>query len=329
MLKRKEARGMGSPTIEQLCRKIVDDCTALDTGEFCLLVKDFDTSGLHRALEAAIRDCGGIPVVLSLPEEVYLADSLPQRLEIAMTSADVVLICTREIFPHGPRRSATEAGARVLSMCTVTEEMALRALPVDYEELSRVTKRAADLLSRATEVLITSQAGTEIRMEITGRRVTYLDGLTREPGTSTALPAGVVALAPLSETAEGRVILDGSIHSFGLLEKPVALTVKKGRIETVEGEKQAEALLRLLDAADENARCIAEVGLGTNPSATYVGNLVEDERVRGSGHIGLGRNTHLGGTIDSAVHIDATIRKPSIYLDGEMIVSEGSLTIEV
>lgn len=319
---------MDALTVEQVCRKIVDECTRLDSGEFCLLIKDFETSELHRALEAAIRACGASPLVLSLPEEMYLGGSPPERLETVMRSADVVLICTKEIFPHALRRAATKTGARLLSMCTVTEEMALRALPVDYDHLSFVTKRMADLFSQASEVLITSEKGTEIRMDVTGNPVAYFDGLAREPGQSTALPAGVVALPPLADTAEGRIILDGSIHSIGLLRRPVTLAVKKGRIESIEGDEEAEALRSMLDAADENARCIAEVGLGTNPKATYVGNLVEDERVGGSGHVGFGRNTHIGGTIESLLHTDATIRKPSIYLDGESIVRQGRLIVE-
>lgn len=319
---------MNPPTVEQVCQKVVEECTNLDAGEFCLLIKDFESSDLHRGLEAAIRKCGGIPVVLSLPEEAYLKGPLPSRLETAMTSGDVVLISTREIFPHALRRRATETGARVLSMCTVTEEMALRALSVDHDQLSEVNRRVAGLLSQASALLIRSQMGTEIRMQIGGQPVTHLDGLAREAGTSTALPAGVVALAPLPETAEGKIMVDGSIHSIGLLRKPVALTVRKGRIEAVEGGEEAAEFLRMLETADENAWCIAEVGLGTNPRATYTGNLVEDERVRGSGHVGFGRNTHLGGKIESALHVDATIRTPSIYLDDKMIVDEGSLIIE-
>ncbi len=84
--------------------------------------------------------------------------------------------------------------------------------------------------------------------------------------------------------------MNGSIASIGLLKKPVTLTVERGRITEIRGDEEAQKLLEILEAADENARCIAEVGLGTNPKATYIGNLVEDERVRGSGHIGLGEN---------------------------------------
>lgn len=308
--------------LQQLCVKLLRECTALAEGETCLLIKDLEPSPLSRALTAAISACGGVPMALGLPEGVYLREPLPKAVERALASADVVLIQTRRLFPQGPRRLAAEAGGRVLSLCTVTEEMALRALDVDYEELSRVTKDVADAFSQASEILIRGQAGTEIHMRIAGQSSMYIDGLARELGQSSALPAGVVAIVPIPETAEGKAILDGSIASTGLVRKPVTLKVEKGKVTDIQGGEEAERLFQIL-AADENGHCIAEVGLGTNPRATYTGNLVEDERVRGSGHIGLGRNTHLGGTIESSLHIDATIRKPSVYLDSKMIVNEG------
>jgi len=319
---------MSVRTLDQVCLRIVKECTGLQQDEVCLLIKDLETTELHRGMEGAILACAGVPLVLALSTETYMGGTLPQAVETAMTSADVILLCTKELFPHKARKLAADAGARVLSLGTVTPGMALRSLDVDYAELSRVTQSAADAFARASEVLMRTQAGTEIRMAIKGQPVVYFDGVARERGKTSALPAGVVATLPLPETAEGKVVLNGSIHYIGLLEKPATLTVKNGRITDIQGGREAEKLRQMLDAADENARCIAEVGLGTNPRATYVGNLVEDERVRGSGHIGLGRNVQFGGTIESKVHIDATMRKPSIYLDGEAIVSKGELLVE-
>jgi len=112
--------------LERLCQRIVRECVALDKAETCLLVKDLETSELHHGLEAAIRAYGGVPLVLGLPEEAYIQGPLPRGVETIMASADVVLICTRKIFPHKPRKSATEAGARVLSMCTVTKSYLYR-----------------------------------------------------------------------------------------------------------------------------------------------------------------------------------------------------------
>lgn len=276
-------------------------------------------------MEQALVEAEAVPLSLALPPDEQLSQGLLTGVEALMKSVDLVVLCTRELFPHAPRRAAAHAGARVLSLGTVSDEMALRALDVDHEALAEDTRALAELVARASEIAFATERGTAIRMQVAGQPVHAIDGLAREPGSTTALPAGVVAALPRPATAEGEVVLDGSIHSLGLLSEPVTLLVKGGRIAEIHGGEQAAALRETLEAADEYAACICEVGFGTNPKATYVGNLVEDERVRGSGHIGIGGNTRLGGTIESSVHIDASVRRPSISLDGEPIILEGEI----
>jgi len=314
--------------IEQVCHRLVAECTAVKTGEVCLLVRDLDASKLHRGLEAAILWAGGIPLVLGLPTGAYLSGPLPEGVETYLTSADVIYLCTKELFPHAYRKQAMQAGARVLSLGKVTDEMALRSLDVDYRELSRVIHNVVDLFSHTSKICIATSAGTDFRVQANGQPVVCFDGLAREPGSSSVVPAGVVATLPLPGTAEGTVALNGSIATIGLLKEPVVLTVKEGRVTKIEGGEEAKELQHQLERADDNAYCIAEVGLGTNPKATYIGNMVEDERVRGSAHIGLGGNVRLGGTIESALHIDATMRKPSVFLDRKTIVQDGNLLVE-
>ena len=56
------------------------------------------------------------------------------------------------------------------------------------------------------------------------------------------------------------------------------------------------------------------------------GNPAEDKVRRGSIHIGLGDNTKtLHGTVTSKVHIDATIYRPTVWLDDNIIIFEGDL----
>lgn len=318
---------MNSDDLEKVCTRVVRECTGLSKGETCVLVRDLETLQLHRSLEAAITNVGGVLIVLGLGEKTYLRAPLPKAVEAAISLAAVVIISTKKIFDDSARKAAAKAGARVLSLCKVDEEMVLRALDVDYEDLSQVTKKVANSFSLASEVHIRSERGTDIHFEIKGVPTVYRDGLVRERGSFTKLPAGLVLSTPLPQTAKGKVVLDGSIASIGLLREPVTLIVKSGRVEHIQGGEEAEAFLRIVEGADENGRCIAEVGMGTNPKATYTGNLAEDERVRGSAHIGLGRNTHLGGTIESSLHIDGTIRKPTIYLDGKAIVEKGNVTV--
>lgn len=313
--------------LQELCLRVLDQCVAIDKGESCLLITDLRASRLSHALGKAVLARGGILSVLSLPKEVYTNEPLPRNVEVALASSEVVVIHTRYLFPQQPRRLAAKAGARVLSLCTVTEDMALRALNVNYQELSMVTRKLAEVFARAQKICVKSGDEEELQAEIVNQPVIYLDGVAHAPGQISALPAGVVATLPLPESAEGRIVLNGSLTGFGLLRDPIVLEVKSGRVVRISGGKEARKLERVLRSADEGAWHVAEIGVGTNPKAAYTGHLVEDERVLGSAHVGLGRNTHLGGVIKSSLHLDGTIRNPHIYLDGELIACNGTLVL--
>lgn len=313
--------------LQRLCLRILEECVALSKGEHCLLITDFKPSRLSYALGKAVLSRGGILSGLSLPKEVYTKEPLPRNVEVALASSEVVVIHTRHLFPQQPRRLAAKAGARVLSLCTVTEDMALRALNVNYHELSMLTRKVAKTFASAQEICVRSGNGEEFYAEIANQPVIYLDGLARTPGQISALPAGVVATLPIPASAQGRIVLNGSLTGFGLLRDPIVLEVKSGRVVRISGGKEARKLEGLLRRADEGAWHVAEIGVGTNPKAVYTGNLVEDERVLGSAHVGFGRNTHLGGVIMSSLHLDGTIRNPHVYLDGELIACNGTLVL--
>jgi leucyl aminopeptidase (aminopeptidase T) len=71
---------------------------------------------------------------------------------------------------------------------------------------------------------------------------------------------------------------------------------------------------------------LCEIGLGANPKAKLVGGP-EDERVRGSVHIGLGENRYFGGTLASASHLDGTMLHATLTVDGKDLVKDGRLLI--
>jgi leucyl aminopeptidase (aminopeptidase T) len=317
-----------NPAMERVCKRVVEECTAIVPGETCLILSDSDPSDLSTGLREAAARAGGTAFVLRLTKDTYATGSVPRVIEELLKGVDVVFLCTEGLFPHASRRAAVAAGSRVLSLGKVTVDMALRALDVDYGNLSQVTQNTAAQLRTASEVVITTEAGTALRVETANQPVTYFDGLARSSGCASVLPAGVVATLPIPGTGQGKVVLDTSISTLGLLQEPVTLTVLNGMVVDIAGKREARQLQELLDSSDENAHCLAEVGLGTNPRATYIGRMVEDERVRGSAHIGLGGNTQLGGTVRSRVHIDAAIRCPSVYFDGQAVVQGGRLLLD-
>ena len=58
------------------------------------------------------------------------------------------------------------------------------------------------------------------------------------------MPAGEVFVAPLEGTANGTVIVDGSIANIGILEEPITITVKDGFADEIIGEAEANNTLR-------------------------------------------------------------------------------------
>ena len=228
--------------IKHVWVQILKACVALKKGENCLLITDFQGGRLSKTLAQTIDAFGGIPVVLSLPKEVYTKEPLPRNVEAALTSSEVVILQTGHLFPHQPRHLAAQAGARVLSLCAVTEDVALRALDINYYELSKVTHRIAMIFSNAKEICVRSGNGEELRAAIAKQPVICLDGLAREPGQISALPAGMVTVLPVPGSAQGRIVLNGSLAQFRLLRTPITLEVKDGQVVRVSGGKEAKNL---------------------------------------------------------------------------------------
>ena len=83
----------------------------------------------------------------------------------------------------------------------------------------------------------------------------------------------------------------------------------------------------MLDKVGKDARNIAEFGIGTNDSAKLSGVLLEDEKVMGTVHLALGNNITMGGTFNVPIHLDGIIKKPTVYLDGKLLMKSGKLLI--
>ena len=64
---------------------------------------------------------------------------------------------------------------------------------------------------------------------------------------------------------------------------------------------------------------MCELGIGLNPKAKLVGAMIMDDKVKGTGHIGIGSNYWFGGTIYAVTHFDQVFRNPKIFLDDKIL----------
>lgn len=306
----------------------IRDCMGARPGERVLVITDEPLRAIGFALQRAARDLG---------HEVLLVDILPRKSngeepppEVAelMTRADIVLCPTSKSLTHtDSRRAASLAGARVATLPGVTEAIMVRCMNANYEEIAARTYRLCALLEHTNVVRVTAPAGTDITMPVTGREAHASSGLFREKGQSGNLPTGEAYLAPLEGQSNGVVVVDGSMAGVGMVSQPLRIVVEQGYATEISGGPEAQALIALLEPHGQDARTVAEFGIGTNDKAMLTGVILEDEKVMGTIHIAFGDNKSMGGSVRVASHLDGLITRPTVWFDGTMVMKDGRLLV--
>ena len=79
------------------------------------------------------------------------------------------------------------------------------------------------------------------------------------------------------------------------------------------------------DAAVYN---IAQLAIGLNPAIPMLtGVWAQDHGAFGTVHIGIGTSANLGGTTKAACHFDGMMSRPTLKLDGRVVLEGGALRI--
>lgn len=138
---------------------------------------------------------------------------------------------------------------------------------------------------------------------------------------------GEIFTAPVENTANGAVVYDSSMYS-GQPGSPIRVTLEDGRIKEIKclGVESEQYQMFLADSQrDQDASVLAELGIGINPNADPYGDVMEAEQARGTCHFDFGNNIPFGGCNRSSVHYGGVVWRPTIYVDGCMIMAEGKL----
>lgn len=253
----------------------------------------------------------------------------PPSVADLMQKFDVVLCPTAKSLTHtNARRAASAKGVRIATFPGITKDVMIRGMNADYKKISKLSLKLKAILEKGKHVRITSVLGTDISFSIEGRKSFASKGLFHAKGESGNLPTGETFLAPVEGTSNGVFIVDGSMAGLGLIKKAnISIKVKDGYATEITGGVMAKKLIKQLDSVGKAARNIAEFGIGTNDSAKLSGVLLEDEKVMGTIHIALGNNVSMGGSVNVPIHLDGVIKRPTVFLDGKVLMREGKLLI--
>jgi aminopeptidase len=314
--------------LQNAARTALESCLALRPGESLLVITDEPLRRIAYAFWEEGRILGAESMLMEMAPRKAHGDEPPPLVLEAMKAADVVVCPTSKSLTHtAARRAACAEGTRVATLPGVTEEMMVRTLTADYEAIADRTQRVAAALDGASEAHLTSPAGTDIKLSIKTMNAIASTGLIRHPGEFGNLPSGEAYLSPDEGTADGIFVVDGSMAGVGVVKTPIRFQVRDGQVTRISGGSEARKLKALLDPYGTKAMNVAELGVGTNDAAIISGDLLEDEKVAGTAHIALGNNISMGGTCDVPLHLDGLIRRPTLTLDGRVILQQGQLMI--
>jgi len=230
-----------------------------------------------------------------------------------------------------------KSGVRVLRIMEPIN--VLRAM-FPTRELAKRVERAREILMAAKRMHISSVAGTDITYELGQYPVMSEYGYTDEPGRWDNFPSGFVFTQGNDGGINGKVVLrPGDIFTAfkRYLQSEVILTVKDGYVTEIGGSGMDADLLRtyIKSFNDSRGYAISHIGWGMNDGARWyqfesTKNLANEHVMNALSFYGnvlfsLGPNVELGGSNDTACHMDIPMRGCSLSLDGVEIVRNGDI----
>jgi aminopeptidase len=354
----------------KLASQIVHRCMRVSDGEMVWITSLRDALDLAEEIAIECDKTGAKPVIQVLSDsymtrsfnetETRFVEAPPKHLVEAFDQVDVYVGLGKPALANAPlekvgawRRSRkswwdvvesrgsrwigisfpTEGRARESKMSLGKFEKAvLNALDVDYDLISRRGKEIIGNLTGTRTIHVTSNKGTDLTFDVTGRKWLNDDGIMDDEDVSNKdvgmnLPAGEVFISPVEDSANGDAFFDVPTSYFGFSVQNIKWTFKEGRIIDFHAEKGEENFRKIMEMSTGDKDKIAEFAIGTNPKATFIDDITQDEKVVGTIHIAIGDNKGpaYGGKNDSSLHWDLIMTKPTVEADGRVIMKEGKL----
>jgi leucyl aminopeptidase (aminopeptidase T) len=310
-------------------KKLMDTCTKVQEGETVLIVADTNKTKIAEVIASAAYERNAeVIITVMAPRKVH-GEEPPKAIAEAMKKVNVFFIPVSKSITHTRAvKEAAEAGARGLVLTDWNEDIMISGgIEAEFDKQRPVCKKLAQLFRDGKKAHLTTPLGTDLLLDLEGRRGNALTCIV-EPGEFSTVPTIEANFSPNEGTAEGTIVADASIPylGIGVLTEPVKVKVHKGMITEITGGIQAKMLKDNLEKQnDPMVYNIAELGVGLNPQARMCGIMLEDEGVFGVVHIGIGPNITLGGKIKAAVHYDLLMYRPTLDLDGNLILKDGQL----
>jgi len=208
-------------------------------------------------------------------------------------------------------------------------KMMIAATAVDYGKLAKTGKALVASLRGAKELTVTGPGRTDLTFDVSGRKWYLSDGVVddediRNEDLNDGLPAGTLYVAPLEDSAQGRITFNAGTPLMGRIVKGLQLSFQDGEAVKFQGNSTTVALKKNWEEGAGDKGRIAYFGIGFNPKAE-TGYLVNNVAC-GAVSIGIGGNEFMGGRNKSAFfHLD-TVTGATVKADGRSILQRGRIS---
>ncbi|MCP5028727.1 MAG: peptidase M29 [Actinomycetia bacterium] len=254
----------------------------------------------------------------------------------ALAATTFVVDCTVEGLLHAPELpQILQGGARILMISNEHPEL-LERMTLDDALEGRV-KTGIKMLRGASEMTVSSDAGTDLTIDVSGAPAGGGWGWTTRPGTMTHWPGGLCLCFPGTESVNGILVLDKGDLNLTFkryVDSPITLSIESDYVVEITGDGVDAELMKSYFAAwgDREAYATSHVGWGMNKGARWDAitmydrsqqNGTEQRAFAGNFLYSTGANEVAGR--HTLGHFDLPLRNCTVALDGTMVVDRGVL----
>jgi aminopeptidase len=328
-------------TIEQGVKQAVENCLKVKAGEKAVVITDKETFEVGSAMKAAIEKIAGRVQFFVMEDFGERPIDYPKAMDEAIKVADVSVYAAQgakgELQTFRMQMlKAIEANHKLrhAHMIGITPQIMKDGMCSDYGEIQRISRLVYEKVKDASKIRVVTQKGGNFTAKFSPELKWIVSDGDIQPGHWDNLPDGEVFTSPL--TVNGTVVIDGCLGDFfaeryGSLENTsIIVEVKDGRAVRdslrCDDEALKEEFGKYVFETDENSNRVGEFAIGTNTGLTdLIYNLLQDEKFPGI-HIAFGSSLpgKTGAKWDSKAHVDGVIKNPTIHVDGETIMENGT-----
>lgn len=321
-------------------------------GQELVIIVDETTLEVSNYLAVASNQLFIKPTILVVPEGLQEAFDSPSKLPLPLlraTEAAQAIAFAISDAPVGTGfrvailDSARGNHCKIAHMPGITVDMLRLLTKTDYEMLENVCEALRPVLLLGDRVHITTYTRSgeahhlEMDLGIWKQYPTVSTGIVR-PNSFDNVPSGETFVAPIKGTANGSVVINGSVTGYVFdtcKEDEVVIGFSDGEIASIEPRQHIvasflnEQIRKAKQKGDQEPGFLCELGIGVNTAIEQLtGNTLLDEKAYGTAHIAIGANEHFGGDVlASQIHEDLVFRNPTIKIDGLSVCEQGRITL--